>query len=128
VVRVAYCTQVFWVLLNRFRVQNLPVVFANFEVFVVVVRQNDLLLKVTELEVCDIVINLHGCLIGRTGLLPLLCLLLELLDLLCGLLGLAVEVSLVDLAAKNLSLGPVSALDAQRDLLQDKFCLLTSGH
>lgn len=127
-VMVTYGTQVFRVVLNRFRVQNFPVVLANLEVFVFMVRQDDLLLEVTKLEICDIVIHLHGRLIRRTSLLPLFCLLLELLDLLCGLLGLAVEVLLVDLAAENLGLGPISALDTQRHLLQDKFCLFASRH
>jgi hypothetical protein len=126
--RVTYCTQLFWVLLNSFCVQNLPVILANLEVFAVMVCQDDLLLKVTELEICDIVIHLHRRLIGRTSLLPLFGLLFELLNLLGGLLWLAVEVPLVDLTAENLGLGPVSALDAQRDLLQDEFCLFASRH
>lgn len=92
------------------------------------VGQENLLLEVSKLEICDVVIHLHGCLVGRPGLLPFLCLLLELLDLLGGLLGFAVEVSLVDLAAENLSLSPIFALNTQSNLLQDEFCLLASRH
>jgi hypothetical protein len=124
----AYGTQVLWVVLDCWRVQDFPVVFANLEIFVIVVGQSNLLFEVTKLEICDVVIHFHGCLIRPTGLLSLLRLLLELLDLLGGLLRLAVEVPLVDLPAENLSLGPVSALNAQRDLLQDEFCLFPSSH
>jgi hypothetical protein len=119
---------VLWVVFDSLCVQNLPVVLANFEVVVIMVGQGDLLFEVTELEICHIVIHLHRRLIGPTRLLLLLSLLLELLNFLGGLLGLAVEVALVDLAAENLGLGPVSTLNAQRDLLQDEFCLFPSRH
>lgn len=126
--RVTYGTQVLRVVLDCFRVQDFPVVLANLEIFVIVVGQRNLLFEVTKLEICDVVIHLHRWLIRPTGLLSLLCLLLERLDLLSRLLRLAVEVPLVDLAAENLSLGPVSALNTQRDLLQDEFCLFPSRH
>jgi len=116
------------VVLNSLSIQNFSVVLANIQILVVVVGKSDLLVVVAELKVGHIIIDFHGGFVRSSSLLSLLRLLLQLLDLLGGLLRFAVEIALVDLADENRGLSPVSALDAQRDLLQDEFSLLTSGH
>jgi len=116
------------VVCDRLRIQDFSVVFADIEVLVVVVGEGDLLIVVTELEVGHIVLHLHRGLIRSTGLLALLRLLLELLDLFRALLWLAVEIPLVDLADEDRSLCPVPTLDTQSNLLQDELRLFPPCH
>ena len=123
-----YCAQLLWVVLDSLGVQDFSVVLAHIEVFVVMVGQGNLLVVVTQLEIGHIVIHLHRSLIRATGLLPLLGLLLELLDLLGALLRLAVEIPLVDFADEDGSLCPVATLNTQTDLFQDELGLFSSGH
>lgn len=70
------------VVLNGFGIEDLTVVLACIEVFVVVLGQGDLLLVVTQLQVCNIVFGLDGGIVGTTLLLLLFTFLLLLLQLL----------------------------------------------
>jgi hypothetical protein len=79
-------------------------VFANIQILVVMVCKNDLLLVITELQVCHVFVDFHRRFIGSACLFSLLSRLLELFDFLRGLLWLASEVSLVDLATEDRSL------------------------
>ena len=125
---VTYGLQLLRVVLNRLGIKDFTVMLAHFQVLVVVVGQNDLLLEIAQLQVRDVVINLHGSLIGTTGLLPLLGRLLELLNLFGTLLRLAGKVALVDLAAEDRGLRPVAALYAESHLLQNELRLFSPGH
>ena len=123
-----YRSQLLRIVLDRLRVQDLSVVFAHFQVLVVVVGEDDLLLEVAELEVGHVVIDLHRSLVRSPGLLALFGLLPPLLDLLGALLGLARKVPPVDLATQDGGLRPVASLYAQRHLFQNELRLLPSGH
>jgi hypothetical protein len=103
-------------------------VLADIEVLVIVVGQSDLLVIVTQLKIGHIVIHLHRSLIRPTGLLSLLRLLLELLNLFGTLLWFPGKVPLVNLADEDRGLCPVSTLNTQPNLLQDEFGLFPSGH
>jgi hypothetical protein len=70
------------VVLDGFGVEDLTVVLAGIEVLIIVLGQGDLLLVVTQLQVCDIVFGLNGGIIGTTLLLFLFTLFLLLLQLL----------------------------------------------
>lgn len=101
---------------------------AHIQVLVIVVGEGNLLFEIAELQVRDVVINLHRSLVGSTSLLPLLSCLPELLNFFGTLLRLAGEVTLVDLAAEDSGLRPVATFYAESHLLQDEFRLLSSGH
>lgn len=68
----SYRTQLLWILLDRFRVQNVSIVLANFQVVVVMVGQLNLLVVISQLQIRHIFILLWRRLVGSTGLLPLL--------------------------------------------------------
>ena len=123
-----YSSQLTIIFLDRICIQDFPVVFADLEVFVFMVGENDLLLVVTELQICHIFVDLHRGLIRCTSLLPFLSLLLKLLNLLGGLLRLARKVAFVDLAAQDGALCPVASFYAQRNLFQNKLGLFSPGH
>ena len=121
-----YRSELLRVLLHSLRVQHLPVVLAYVQVLGLVLGQDDLLLVVPQLEVCDVVLlDLGHVFAAGPLLLPLLQLLLELLG---RLLGLAREVLGADLAAQDAGLGPVAHLDAQRHLGEDELDLLATLH
>ena len=70
------------VVLDGLGIENLTVVLASIEVLVIVLGQGDLLLVVTQLQVCNVVFGLDRGIIRTTLLLLLFTLLLFLLQLL----------------------------------------------
>ena len=123
-----YCSQLRGVLLDRLGVQHLPVVFADIEVLLVVLREGDLLLVEPQLQVRHVVCRLDGRVVNAARLLLLFALFLVLLQLLGCLLRSPRKVLGADLPAQNACLCPVALLYAKRNLLQDELGLLSSGH
>lgn len=117
-----------WGVFNGFGVEDLAIVLADVEVFVVVFGEGDLLFVVAELEVCDVVFFFQGR-IFRSSLLflffPLFLFLLELLGRFSWFPG---KVSCADFSAENSGLCPVALLDTQSYLFEDELCLLSSLH
>lgn len=92
------------------------------------IGKGNLLFVVPQLQIGYVIIDFKGCFIGFSGLLSLLSCLSPFLDLFRCLLRFAGEVSLVDLAAQDSSLRPVTSLNAKSYLFQNEFRLLPSGH
>jgi len=116
------------VVLNGLSVKDLTVVLAGIEVLVIVLGQGDLLLVVTQLQICDIVFGLNRSIVGTTFLLFLFTLLALLLQLLGRLLWLAGKVTGADLAAQDAGLCPIALCNAECNLLQNELGLFAACH
>ena len=90
--------------------------------------QRNLLLIVSQLEICNIIILLNGWIIDAPILLLLFPLLLVLFNLFWRLLWFPGEELCADLPTQDTCLGPVPFLYAQCDLLENELCLLSSFH
>ena len=95
---ITYSLQLVRILLHRLRVQHLSVVLAHIKILVLVLRQSDLLLVVSELEVGDVVFGLDWRIVGTSILFLLFPFLLLLLQLFGCLLRLACEIPGADLS------------------------------
>lgn len=114
------------VFLDGLGVENLAIVLADVQVLIIMLRKDDLLLVVPQLQVCCVILLLFGDFLASR--LLLLTLLLLLLQLLRGLLRLSRQVSGADLSAQDLCLSPVADLNAECDLCENEFGLLSSVH
>lgn len=110
------------------RVEDLAVVFADVEVFIVVFGEGDLLFVVAELEVRDVVCFLYGRVVCASLLFGFFPLLIFLFEFFGCLFWLSRELLGADLSAEDAGLCPVALFYTQRHLLKDEFRLLPSRH
>ena len=116
------------VFFDGFGVEDLAVMFADFEVFVVVFGKGDLLLIVAEFEVRHVVFFFKGRIINAPILFFFLTFFVGLFYLFWRLFRFPSKILGADLPAQNTCLRPVTLFDAERDLFEYELRLLSSLH